>query len=310
MTDGPMSHHRQRNLYGVIGESLSHSLSPAMFATILPQIVESGAYLTWESPPDELAKLVAKLKALGTGGFNVTIPHKVAILDHLDRVSPEVEALGAVNCVVAEGTKLVGHNTDAAAFRESLVAVKDRFERALVLGAGGAARAVVHVLRQLGVASITSAARRQDAVSADPFFQGCEWRPFREQEISTAASGCDLIVNATPVGMFPNAGICPLSTGFHSDQIAYDLIYRPRPTRFLQIAANAGARTIDGLEMLARQAAESLRLWTGAEVPYLEFLAAAEGALMNRGSVASDGPRLLTRTARKNGTKGGMKRKG
>jgi len=271
-----------RVLFGVLGETLKHSLSPAMFAVVLPQVVTGGAYLPFEMPAGRLEELVSALRLLEVGGFNVTIPHKTGIIPFLDQLTRPAQAIGAVNCVTAVDDQLVGHNTDVSAFGESLAVLRQRFSSALVLGAGGAARAVVFALRELEVGSIFVAARRPAAPAEEDLFAGCSFVPFKQESMSEIARGCDLVVNATPVGMFPHGEFCPLSAGFHSGQIAYDLVYLPRPTRFLQFAQSQGATTVGGLEMLARQAAESLRIWTGARVSYMKFLSAAERELRRR----------------------------
>lgn len=269
-----------RKIFGVLGEHLGHSLSPAMFSAILPQVSPGSAYVPFEISPARLAEFIASTRLLPFCGFNVTLPHKVEIIPHLDDTRGAAFDLGAVNCVVCRDGLLVGHNTDAEAFLASL-GEAPAFSQTLVLGAGGAARAAVHALRTCVSGPIHMAARRP-LPDGEVRFADCLHHPFDERSLQEVAAACDLIVNATPVGMYPLPGFSPLSGGFHSGQVVFDMVYNPRPTRFLQLAQAAGARTIDGLEMLGRQAAESLRLWTGARVAYQKFMAAARRELTSR----------------------------
>lgn len=269
-------------LFGLLGRSLGHSLSPAMFAAVFSQIRPGAAYVPWEVEPADLPAKLAALRELSAGGFNVTIPYKETLIPYLDAVEGDAAALGAVNCVVARGARFVGLNTDAVALEASLAEALRQARlpgfcpTALVLGAGGAAKAAVLALERFGARAITVAARRSEAVFDNPFFADRTSRiPFEPAVVEAAADLSDIVVNATPVGMFPDMAHSPLSGGFHRHQVVYDLIYNPRPTLFLRQAADAGAMTLDGLDMLARQAAASLRIWTGANVSHQKFLAAA-----------------------------------
>lgn len=262
-------------LFGLLGNNLGHSLSPAMFAAILPQVAPGSAFFPLETSPAQLGSMINALRLLPTGGFSVTIPYKVAVIPFLDGLDPRAEALGAVNCVVRRDDAFVGHNTDAPAFKESLLAIRPRFSKALILGAGGAARAVVYALRQIiPNPTILVAARRPEAISA-AFPEGVSPVSFDEPALAAAAADCDLIVNCTPVGTWPHSEATPLARGFRPGQVVYDLVYNPRPTLFLKLAADAGAVTIDGIDMLARQASLALELWLGAQVSHQKFLVAA-----------------------------------
>ncbi|MBM4356396.1 MAG: shikimate dehydrogenase, partial [Deltaproteobacteria bacterium] len=281
---------------------LSHTLSPAMFNAILPDVLPGAEYKVFDIPASDLGSFVRTAHESGIVGFNVTIPHKVAVIPFLDSLDETASALGAVNCVsVGTDGIRVGHNTDASAFEACIRDLDRRFDSALILGAGGAARAVVHALSNVGVPLIVVAERRSAAFehflrpadagahppahapsagnrppsTVDPL-AGLPRIPFDPRVLSQEAPEFSLIVNCTPVGMFPNLDASPLEAGFRSGQVVFDLVYRPRPTRLLRLAMAAGATPVDGLCMLARQAAESLRLWTGIEVPHERFLAAAE----------------------------------
>jgi len=251
-----------------------------MFAAILPQVSPGSAYLPLEASPADLHKMLDALRLIPNGGFNVTIPHKVAIIDLLDEVQPDAEAVGAVNCVAVRKKRLVGFNTDVPALRDCLAGSDGHgsFSSAMVLGAGGAARCAVHVLRSLGVPDIAVAARRTDALQA-PFWSGVSHVRFEEHNLARAARACDLVINSTPVGMWPDVDSAPLRSGFHEGQLVFDMVYNPCPTLLLQLAKRQGAAVADGLEMLARQAALSLEIWTGAKVSFRKFLTVAAKAL-------------------------------
>lgn len=259
---------------------MGHSLSMAMFADILPQVRRGGGYFPFEAEPDDLGRLVESLRALNAGGFNVTVPYKEAIAQHLDGLVGDAANLEAVNCVLAGEDGLVGHNTDVGAFAGSLRGLKPNLDSCLVLGAGGAAKAVVLALLRMGAGEILVASRRATAVEGNPFLdRHAKHVPWSRKQIAGVASDCTCIVNTTPVGMTPDVSSTPMKEGFRPHQVVYDLIYSPRPTSFLKLADEAGARTGDGLEMLARQAAESLRLWTGARVAWEKFFSIAKKAL-------------------------------
>jgi shikimate dehydrogenase len=270
-----------KSLYGLLGHPLGHSLSPAMFAAILPAVVEGGAYVPFDVPPDRLDAFLEGAELLGVGGFNVTIPYKTRVLDFATEVDGDVAAIGASNCLVRRGSGWVARNTDAEAFRRTLLAAVPAPGRSLVLGTGGAARAVVHVLRGAGADSIVVATRRPQR-GLDPWFAGCTVVALADA--GAAAAAADVVVNATPTGTWPRTDETPLSSGFRPGQVVYDLVYNPRPSRLLRLAVEGGARPLDGMEMLARQAAESLRHFTGAVVAWQKFQVAAERELRRRGS--------------------------
>jgi shikimate dehydrogenase len=262
-------------LYGVLGHPLGHTMSPAMFAEVLPDVAPGSAYLAWDIPPKDLDRFFDAAEVLGIAGLSVTIPYKQTVLRHVHRQSPAVKAIGATNCLTLKEGKWYGHNTDSDAFRETLRARSLNPESALVLGAGGAARAAVYALEAKGCKEITIAARRPEVVVNELFFKHRNIVPF-DKTLATIATDHELIVNATPVGMFPNLRSTPLASGFRRGQVAYDIVYNPRTTRFLTLAQEAGATSIDGLEMLARQAAIALTHFTGAKVAWEKFLRAAE----------------------------------
>lgn len=283
-------------LLGVLGDPVRHSLSPAMHNAALAAMGLDGVYLALPAPAAELEAVVAGLAAVGCRGLNVTLPHKQAVAALCRQLTPLAERLGAVNTLVPlAGGGWLGTNTDVEGFLAPLRAAEDAAawagRRALVLGCGGSARAVVAGLVELDLAEIAVAARRPEALAA--FAQSCaawapQLRPLAWEQLDGALPAADLVVNTTPVGM-ASAGASPLSPGqlahLQAGSTVYDLIYTPRPTALLQAAAARGCRSVDGLEMLVQQGAAALRLWTElwtelrTEVPVAAMRAAALEAL-------------------------------
>lgn len=232
--------------YALIGKPLGHSWSQRWFkAMFAREGLKGHAYTLHEMPSlDGLREWVAEEHICG---FNVTIPYKQAILPMLDALSPEANAIGAVNCVVVSGRRLVGHNTDAPAFAHTL-AQKNPGTAALILGTGGAARAVGYALKGLGIKHLY--------VSRNP--QGTA---IGYAEAATRSREFDMLVNATPIGMWPAVDATPWPYSLEGFRLVYDLIYNPSPTLLLRQAAAMGAATRDGLAMLHRQAELSWQLW-------------------------------------------------
>ena len=259
---------------GVLGWPLEHTLSPAIHNAAFRRLGMDCVYYAWPVAPEDLADAIRGIRALGALGANVTMPHKQAVVEHLDDISGDAQELGAVNTIQLYGSKLIGHNTDVAGFREFLegdAGVKLEGRRALVLGAGGAARAVVKALAEAGATSVTVAARNEEkGAEAAKFAAGgdvIEW------SLAVAASAeADVVVNATPLG---GDGENPLpGAPFHSGQVVVDLLYTPPTTALLRTARSAGAQGWGGLGMLVHQAAASFRIWTGHE-PALQVMSAA-----------------------------------
>jgi shikimate dehydrogenase len=210
-------------------------------------------------------------------GVNVTVPHKETVIPLLDSVDGRAAALGAVNCISKDERQLRGHNTDLYGFLRSLgeAGCEPSGQRALVLGAGGSARAVAHGLLAAGVASLTLTGRTAARVTAlieslpetSTEVRGAGWQ---DEDFAAACDEADLIVNCTPVGMHhgESEGESPLPASLiRSGAWVCDLVYNPLETPLLKVARAAGARPVAGLDMLVYQAAESLRLWTGREAP-------------------------------------------
>ncbi len=266
-------------LLGVIGYPVKHSLSPLMHNAALAHLNADYAYLPFPVRPEALGEAIAGFAAIGLRGFNITIPHKQAIMPLLDEVSEVARAIGAVNTVWRKEDRWCGTNTDAAGFLAPLKALDRNWETlpALVLGSGGAARAVVAACHQLGCQQIWVVGRSPHKL--ETLVQSWLATP----EITAKLSGlpwnqlvdylpkAGLVINATPVGMHPHVGASPLSEQeislIEAGAIAYDLIYTPRPTQFLQSAKAANLTAIDGLEMLVQQGAAALEIWLEQPAP-------------------------------------------
>ena len=271
---------------GLIGFPLDHSLSPRLYAAALKAVDLPGEYRLFPLPPapyaDEAFRdLFEKMRRGEMHGLNVTIPHKQTVIPYLDELTPTALAVGAVNTIVYKGGKLVGENTDCPGFLADLAAqlesagLRDLCDRtgnsALVLGAGGSARAVVFGLLQIGW-QVSIAARRPD--QAHELIRSMASRPMLVGEMNmlrgAAAQNIQLIVNATPLGMHPNVDVSPWPANlpFPKKVFIYDLVYNPPETTLLRSARNSGLLATNGIGMLVRQAVLAFRAWTGLEPPW------------------------------------------
>ncbi|MTJ13352.1 shikimate dehydrogenase [Anabaena sp. UHCC 0187] len=279
-------------LLGVIGHPVSHSLSPLMHNAALAKLGLDYVYLPFPIAPENLEKAIAGFASIGVVGFSITIPHKQAILPLLSEISPIAQAIGAVNTVTRQGDKWVGTNTDVEGFIAPLQTTYHQDwsqKKAVILGNGGAARAVVAGCIQLGLAEIHVVGRNLQKLQA--FHQSWQNSPFAEkfqvhewQELPNLLHQANLLVNTTPIGMYPHVEESPLSSQEISylpgDAIAYDLIYIPKPTKFLHLAEKQGAIIIDGLEMLVQQGAAALKIWLQQDtVPVTEMRQALQNHL-------------------------------
>lgn len=251
----------------VIGHPVGHSRSPLIHRHWLDVLGLSGAYDRIDVPPDELAAFLTEFGARGYVGGNVTVPHKEAVFRQLGRLSEAAQAMAAVNTLWFDGAILAGDNTDAAGFLANLDASvpgwSDRLGRAVVLGAGGAARAVAHALRGRGVAEIRLANRdraRAEALAGRLRPAAAVW-PWADR--GEALGGAGLLVNTTLLGM---AGQPPLGldlAALPAHAIVHDIVYVPLATPLLTSARARGLRTVDGLGMLLHQAVPGFERWFG-----------------------------------------------
>jgi shikimate dehydrogenase len=261
-------------LLGVLGWPLRFTLSPAIHSAAFRAGDLDWVYMAWPVPPESLREAVEGLRVLGAVGANVTMPHKASVVPMLDEIGGDAEAVGAVNTLQFSGGRLIGHNTDIEGFERFLTSdagFDPTGEKVAVLGAGGAARAVVRALGQLGAGHITVVARDRDRAEeivplADQT-STAEWS--RSAEI---VSDARLVVNATPLGS--DGGEALPELGLKSGQTVVDLNYQPSSTSLVEDARSVGADAWGGLGMLVHQAAASFRIWTGQPAP-LETMSAA-----------------------------------
>jgi shikimate dehydrogenase len=277
---------------GLIGQGLKHSLSAAMQQAALDHLGLDARYELWDTQPDEIERRVTSLRDENCLGANVTVPHKQAVMPFLDELDPVATGAGAVNTIVRRERRLIGHNTDVMGFARALseAGLDVRGVRAAVLGAGGAARAVTLALIEgkAGVISLSDAIpERAEALTSD--LRGLTspgttitWAHWGKDTFQRSLRECGLLVNCTPVGMRfgPAEGQSPVAAELIPPGcLAFDLVYNPEETPFLQAAWSRGARTAGGLAMLVYQGAASFRLWTGLEAPVEVLFQAARKAL-------------------------------
>ena len=264
------------NFVGILGWPLTHTLSPVIHTAAFRRLGFDWAYLAFPVAPERLGAAIDGLRALGAIGANVTIPHKETCIPHLDQVSGDAGAIGAVNTIQRIGDRLVGHNTDIDGFSEFIsgdAGIDVDGRRTVVLGAGGAARAVVRALDVLGAAEITVLSRRPEqgaalkALVTDARGEFALWKDRVE-----IARGADLVVNTTPIGSEGEDPLGGLTWG--AGQAVVDLVYSPPSTPLVEAARAGGAVAWGGIGMLVRQAAASFRIWTGQDPP-LETMSAA-----------------------------------
>ena len=266
-------------VFGIIGHPLGHSLSPLLFNSLFSEQGRKAVYCRWDVEPGRVGDFMTAMRVLRIRGASVTIPHKQAVTPFLDKLSERAAAAGAVNTLYWEDDLLCGENTDIAGFLAPLTARGLSPRRVLVLGNGGAARAVLAGLRELAPDAVYLSGRSPGklAEAAAPF--GATPLPWEERG-RLDELGVDLLINTTPLGMQgTREAETPFPESFFANALshrsrqnghpclAYDLVYRPRPTRFLQEARAAGWDTQDGLAMFLAQAGMQYKLLTGDDRP-------------------------------------------
>lgn len=263
-------------LYGVMGYPIGHSLSPTMHNAAFSAKGLNAVYLAFETR--DLEGCLKGMKALGIKGMSVTIPHKSQVIPLLDDVDDLARRIGAANTIVNDGGRLVGYNTDAVG---ALKALEEKMglsgKTCLIIGAGGAARAIGFILKENGVGVMVanrSVERGQElALSLD-----CPFIPLDELENTTT----DLLINTTPVGMAPQKDQCLVPEQIlKKGMVVMDIIYNPLETRLIAMARDRDCLTINGLDMFIHQGAEQFRLWTGLEAPITDMARSVEQALQS-----------------------------
>lgn len=270
---------------GVIGDPVAHSLSPVMHNAAFAALGLDATYELWPTPLPALPERIAYLRAGGVLGANVTVPHKQAVMPLIDRLTGVARLVGAVNTIVVEDSELLGDNTDVAGFTHAVVERRPDWspDRAVVLGAGGAARAVLVALTRLGASTVLltnrTLERAQSLATALPSVP-IEVRPW--DGLHDTLAGADLLINATSLGW--HAGELPIGPRLLDDlaldALVADLTYRE--TDLLRAAAAAGRDVLDGLPMLVYQGAASFECWTGRTAPVAVMREAVEAEQARR----------------------------
>lgn len=258
---------------GLLGYPVTHSKSPEMLNEVCRILEIPAVYLAFQVEPSQLKEAVAGLRSLHFIGFNVTIPHKVAIIPYLDELDDTAQEIGAVNTVVNRNGKWIGYNTDGVGYLRSL---QEEYELPLdqqtvtILGAGGAARAVSITLAKAGVKEIIIANRTLENANSLAKVVG-NWTTTSTVSLTDAGQSINrssLLINTTSIGMTPNVEGVPIPRAYlHKNLIVSDLVYRPRITSLLAAADKIGAKTHTGLGMLLHQAAVAVELWFGKKAP-------------------------------------------
>jgi len=271
-------------IIGVIGKNIENSLSPLFHNQIILKHSLNFCYLPFRVVETDLGKAIQGIRALNIRGVNITFPYKEKVIEFLNEVEESARRIGAVNTIVNNKGILTGYNTDVIGFKKSLqdngkFVIKEK--KAVILGAGGAARAVIYALLEEGIEEIGISNRtleKAEKIKQDfsPFFPGSSINifSFGQDNIKDKIKEANLLVNATSLGMPSKIDNTPLPDEklFHPDLLVYDLIYHPAKTLFLRQAEKAGAKIINGLPMLVYQGIESFYLWTGLKLEGKEVL--------------------------------------
>ena len=270
-------------LAAVIGDPIRHSRSPAIFNAAFAATGLDWAYLAFEVPGGRAAAALDAMRVLGIEGLSVTMPHKTDVAHLVDELSSQAARLDAVNCVARDGDRLIGHNTDGAGFVSSLrigAGFDPAGRRCVVLGAGGAARAVVLALAEAGAAEVVVVNRSPDRAADAAELAGAIGRIAETSALAAPLADADLLVNATPVGM--DAISTPVDAALldvlPDGALVADLVYQPLVTPLVGLAAGRGLATLDGLGMLVYQAAEAFERWTATAAPVVEMRRAGEAS--------------------------------
>jgi shikimate dehydrogenase len=274
---------------GVFGHPVHHSLSPPMHNAAFEALGLDYRYFAFDVRPEMLRRAVEGLRALQMVGVNVTIPHKEKVIRYLDQLSPEARLMGAVNTIENRDGQLIGHNTDGMGF---ILAFQEAFgqpvegRRVLLLGAGGAARAVAIQLMSHGVSEMIIANRtyvraRRLVKAITENFPGASALAIRLQgeSLKKFCLRADLLINATSTGLMADSSLNFSPSIFRSSMLVCDLTYNPPQTPFLKMAASADCKTMNGVGMLLHQGALAFRIWTGREAPLSVMRAALEQAI-------------------------------
>ena len=263
-------------LVAVVANPIKHSISPFIHNSAFEATNTNGVYLAWEVDATELAETVANIRRYQMYGINLSMPYKEQVIPYLDQLSEEACLIGAVNTVVNREGTLIGYNTDGKGFFKSLPSFKISKKRLVLLGAGGAAKAILAQAILDGVSQISVFVRSSSMEKTRPYLEKIQNATgFRVdlfaledvQDLQDSITQADLLVNATSVGMDGSSQPIPTSIVLPEKLMVADVIYQPFETPFLKWAKEQGNQSINGLGMLLYQAAEAFELWTGKEMP-------------------------------------------
>ena len=261
------------NIVGLIGHPVEHSFSPPMHNAAFRELGMDYAYVAFDVNPDNLSSAIDGAKALNIKGFNVTIPHKIEVMQYLDELDDVARLIGAVNTIDFKNLK--GYNTDgigAVRAIEEVTSIKDR--NIVVAGAGGASRAISFYLAKFGASSITILNRNVNkarSLASDVLKSDLIGDVSSDSisEINSYLKDADILVDTTPLGMDPHIDDEPIAKAenMHEDLVVFDAVYNPNETVLIKEALKAGAEPVYGIKMLLYQGAESFKIWTGRDAP-------------------------------------------
>jgi shikimate dehydrogenase len=263
-------------VYSVIGNPVKHSKSPNMHNAAFKALRINGCYVALEPAHSDLDKICSLIRTGVISGSNVTIPFKESVVEFVDILTEEASKIGSVNTLYSKDGKLVGHNTDGLGFEKSLFTdfgFEPDGKKAVVLGAGGASKAVTAKLCQAGLESlhifdIDKDRARELKGHIEKFAYNASVELLNPEQVDSFSENSDLIVNCTPIGMSEDDPLLVSKDVFSQNQYIYDLVYTPALTKLLRAAQESGAKTLNGMDMLAYQGAESFSVWEGVEPPY------------------------------------------
>jgi len=279
----------------LIGYPIEHSLSPCFQNAAFQHLGLNFVYVAFPVKASELGDAIRGVRSLGFHGLNVTMPHKITVIKYLDELDDTAKKIGSVNTILNRNGRLIGYTTDGIGAVNALKynGVELYRRKIVILGAGGASRAISFTLAEevgeLVILNRTVWRAERLACDINSLISRSiriGWGGLTEENLRVELKDADILINATPIGMMPNADETPVKRDFlHQDMTVFDLIYHPLETRLLKEAKNVGAKTISGLDMLIHQGAASFKIWTGIDPPVNVMMRAAEEELKRRGEI-------------------------
>jgi len=276
----------------LLGDPVEHSLSPCFQNAAFQHLSLDFIYLAFTVKAEDLRNAILGVRSLGFHGLNVTMPHKISVIQHLDELDENAEKIKSVNTILNRNGKLIGYTTDGIGALNALKYndVNPSGKKIVILGAGGASRSVSFALakeaEELVILNRTAARAEKLVSDVHRLIGGCEkirWEELTEENIRKELREAEILINATPVGMSPNVDETPVNKSYlHPDLVVFDLVYHPLETKLLREARMAGAKTINGLSMLIHQGAASFEIWTGVKAPIEVMMKATEEELKRR----------------------------